>query len=108
MAMRMMTPSLETRVSDVSAAAQLGRTTLSKVSRKLIPFMFLLYIANFIDRVNVSFAALGMNKDLGLSSTAYGFGAGIFFAGYLLFQIPANLILVRIGARRWIGTIVIA
>jgi ACS family tartrate transporter-like MFS transporter len=89
-------------------ATRLRRTTLTKVSRTLIPFMFLLYVANFIDRVNVSFAALGMSADLGLSGTAYGFGAGVFFIGYLLFQVPANLILVRVGARRWIGTLVIA
>ncbi|MGB5037898.1 MAG: MFS transporter, partial [Blastocatellia bacterium] len=85
-----------------------GRRALAKVTRRLIPFIFVLYVANYIDRVNVSFAALGMSADLGLSSTAYGFGAGIFFAGYILFQIPANLILVRFGARRWIGTIVVA
>ena len=78
------------------------------MSRRLLPFMFLLYIANYLDRVNVSFAALGMNEDLGLSSTAYGFGAGVFFVGYVLFQIPANLILVRVGARRWIGGIMLA
>ena len=84
------------------------RRTLSKVTRRLIPFIFVLYVANYIDRVNVSFAAHGMSADLGLSSTAYGFGAGIFFAGYILFQIPANLILVRFGARRWIGTIIVA
>lgn len=80
---------------------------MGKVARRLVPFVFVLYIANFLDRVNVSFAALGMNQDIGLSNTAYGFGAGIFFLGYVLFQIPANLILVRVGARRWIGGIVI-
>lgn len=84
------------------------RRTISKVTRRLIPFIFVLYVANYIDRVNVSFAAHGMSADLGLTSTAYGFGAGIFFAGYILFQIPANLILVRFGARRWIGTIIVA
>jgi ACS family tartrate transporter-like MFS transporter len=61
----------------------------------------LLYVVNYIDRVNVGFAALTMNKDLGLSPSVFGFGAGIFFLGYLIFQVPANLILEKIGARRW-------
>src|SRR5260370_6302453 len=69
--------------------------------------MFALYIANFLDRVNAIFAALQMNRDLGFSSAAYGLGAGIFFLGYCLFQIPSNLVLARIGARRWIGGIMI-
>src|SRR2546427_9432655 len=69
--------------------------------------MFVLYIANFLDRVNVSFAALQMNRDLGFSSAAYGRGAGIFFLGYCLFQVPSNLVLARVGARRWIGGIMI-
>jgi ACS family tartrate transporter-like MFS transporter len=64
--------------------------------------MVLLYVVNFLDRVNVGFAALTMNKDLGFSPAIYGFGAGLFFVGYFLFQVPANLILQRIGARRWI------
>jgi len=104
----MTSPKIEAPNDQARSTASLGRMTLSKVSRRLIPFMFVLYIANFVDRVNVSFAALGMNKDLGLSSTAYGFGAGVFFVGYVLFQIPANLILLRVGARRWIGGIMIA
>src|SRR5260370_4190223 len=69
--------------------------------------MFALYIANFLDRVNVSFAALQMNRDLGFSSAAYGLGAGVFFLGYCLFQVPSNLGLARVGARRWIGGIMI-
>lgn len=93
---------------DTDVAGPPARSTVSKVTRRLIPFMFVLYVANYIDRVNVSFAAHGMSADLGLTGTAYGFGAGIFFLGYILFQIPANLILVRVGARRWIGTIIVA
>src|SRR2546425_4083367 len=69
--------------------------------------MFVLYIANFLDRVNVSFAALQMNRDLGFSSAAYGLGAGVFFLGYCVFQVPSNLVLARVGARRWIGGIMI-
>ena len=69
---------------------------------RLIPFLGLLYLANYLDRVNAGFAALTMNRDLGFSYAVFGFGGGIFFAGYLLFQIPANAILLRLGARRWI------
>jgi ACS family tartrate transporter-like MFS transporter len=66
------------------------------------------FIANYLDRVNVSFAALQMNRDLGLSGAAYGLGAGIFFLGYVLFQVPSSLLLARVGARRWIATITVA
>ncbi len=79
----------------------------SKCAWRLIPFIFILYLVNFIDRVNVGFAALTMNADLGFSPAVYGFGAGIFFAGYSLFQVPANLILERLGARRWIFLILL-
>ena len=71
----------------------------AKCARRLIPFMVLLYLVNFLDRLNVGFAALTMNKDLGLSPAIFGFGAGVFFIGYLLFQVPANVILERVGAR---------
>ena len=74
----------------------------TKCAWRLIPFMGLLYLVNFIDRTNVSFAALTMNADLGFSPAMFGFGAGIFFVGYALFQVPANLILERIGATRWV------
>jgi ACS family tartrate transporter-like MFS transporter len=79
----------------------------AKCAKRLIPFIFLLYLVNFVDRVNVGFAALTMNKDLGFTPAVYGFGAGIFFAGYSLFQIPANLILEKVGARRWIFCILL-
>jgi len=80
----------------------------AKCAWRLIPLMLLLYFVNYLDRVNVAFAALTMNRDLGLSPAAYGFGAGILFLGYFLFQIPANLMLERIGARRWIFCILLA
>ena len=70
-----------------------------------MPFLIVCYFVAYLDRVNVSFAALTMNKDLGLSATAYGLGAGIFFLSYFLFEVPSNLVLERFGARRWIARI---
>src|SRR5262245_4050126 len=87
--------------------APLEHETLRTVSRRLIPFLFILYVVSFLDRVNVGFAALQMNRDLSLSPAVYGFGAGIFFIGYALFEIPSNLILARVGARRWIARIMV-
>jgi ACS family tartrate transporter-like MFS transporter len=83
----------------------LERETIRKVSLRLLPTLFALYIAAFLDRTNVSLAALQMNHDVGLSSAAYGFGAGVFFIGYGLFEVPSNLLLARVGARVWIARI---
>ncbi|MFO0836879.1 MAG: MFS transporter, partial [Phycisphaerae bacterium] len=83
------------------------RATMAAVTRRLIPFLFVLYVVAFLDRVNVGFAALEMNEDLGFSAAVYGFGAGIFFIGYALFEVPSNLLLARMGARRWIARIMI-
>ena len=83
-------------------------TALRKVRTRLVPFLGLLYFAAFIDRVNVSFAAAQMHRDLGFSPAVYGLGAGMFFLGYCLFEIPSNLILHRLGARRWIARIMIS
>jgi MFS transporter, ACS family, tartrate transporter len=74
---------------------------------RLVPYLLLLYVIAWFDRVNISFAALQMNADLGFSSAVYGMGAGIFFAGYALFEVPSNLILARVGARRWIARIMV-
>lgn len=79
-----------------------------KVTLRLLPYLFLCYILAYIDRVNVGFAKLQMQRDLGMTEGVYGLGAGIFFIGYFLFEIPANMILQRVGARRWIGPIMIA
>ena len=79
----------------------------AKVRRRLIPILFLVYIVAYLDRINVGFAALQMNRSLGFSATVYGLGAGIFFLGYVLFEIPSNLILARVGARIWIARIMI-
>src|SRR3984893_15885175 len=80
----------------------------SKGRWKLIPFLFVLYVVAYLDRINVGFASLQMNRELGLSEAAFGFGAGIFFIGYFVFEIPSNLMLQRIGARIWISRIVIS
>src|SRR5437763_11507713 len=82
-----------------------GQDVFAKAAWRLIPFMMLLYVVNYIDRVNVGFAALTMNKDLGLSPAIFGFGAGLFFLGYLLFQSPMSVALERTGARRSICAI---
>jgi MFS transporter, ACS family, tartrate transporter len=82
--------------------------TLQKITLRLIPFLFILYIVAWLDRVNVGFAGLQMNADLGFSSAAFGFGSGVFFLGYCLFEVPSNLVLHRVGARRWISRIMIS
>jgi ACS family tartrate transporter-like MFS transporter len=86
---------------------KLSVITLRKVTWRLIPFLFVLYVIAWLDRVNVGFAGLQMNADLGFSSTVFGFGSGIFFLGYCLFEIPSNIILERVGARVWIARIMI-
>lgn len=83
----------------------LERRTIGKVSARLVPFLITCYFVAYLDRVNVGFAALTMNKDLGLSASAFGFGAGIFFLAYFLFEVPSNLFLERVGARKWIARI---
>lgn len=91
-----------------AATTPLPPALLRKVTLRLIPFLLLLYVVAWLDRVNVGFAALQMNEDLGFSAAVYGFGAGVFFAGYALFEIPSNLALARVGARRWIARIMIS
>jgi MFS transporter, ACS family, tartrate transporter len=80
---------------------------IAKTARRILPILMICYFAAFLDRVNIGFAALTMNKDLGFSASAFGFGAGIFFLGYVLCELPSNLMLVRFGARRWIARILI-
>jgi ACS family tartrate transporter-like MFS transporter len=86
---------------------QLQRRTILKVSRRLLPLIVLSYLVAYIDRTNVAFAALTMNQDLGLTPYVYGLGAGIFFLGYALFEVPSNMVLERVGARLWIARIMI-
>ena len=87
---------------------EIGRRTVRKVALHLLPFLFILYVIAFLDRVNFGYAALGMNSALGISSEIFGFLSGIFFIGYLLFEVPSNMILQRIGARVWIARIMIS
>jgi ACS family tartrate transporter-like MFS transporter len=74
----------------------------AKCAWRLVPFMALVYTVNFLDRVNVGFAALTMNKDLGFTPAVFGLGAGSFFIGYFICEVPSNLVLARVGARLWI------
>jgi MFS transporter, ACS family, tartrate transporter len=78
-----------------------------KIAWRLVPFLVILYMVAFLDRVNISFAALTMNRDLGISESVYGFAAGVFFLSYCLFEVPANLVLARIGARRWLSILMV-
>src|SRR5438128_2522580 len=81
--------------------------TMRKVTLRIVPFLMVCYFVSFLDRVNLGFAALQMVKDLHLSSTVFGFGGGIFFVSYFLFEVPSNLLLEKFGACRWIARIMI-
>jgi D-galactonate transporter len=101
---------MEHRLNDPAASAATGDdaardAVYSKIARRIIPFLILLFIMAWLDRVNVGFAKLQMLEDLGFSEAVYGFGAGVFFFGYLLFEIPSNLLLERIGARKTLARI---
>ncbi len=85
----------------------LEASTMKAVLWRLIPFVMLLYFIAYLDRVNIGFAALTMNADLGFSATVYGLGAGIFLIGYALFEVPSNIFLHKLGARVWIARIMI-
>ena len=89
------------------AVTALHARTTRKITLRIIPFLFVCYITAWFDRVNVGFAALQMNQDLGFSPTQFGFGSGVFFVGYCLFEVPSNLILARVGARIWLARIMI-
>ncbi|GLS42959.1 MFS transporter [Methylobacterium brachythecii] len=87
--------------------SSLEQATMRRVTWRLVPFLCVLYTIAFIDRINVGFAALTMSKDLGLTPTMFGFGAGLFFIAYFLFEVPSNLMLDKVGARRWIARVMI-
>jgi ACS family tartrate transporter-like MFS transporter len=86
----------------------LERQTMAKVTRRLVPFLMLCYFVAYLDRFNVAFAALTMNKALGFSAEVFGLGVGLFFLGYFVFEVPSNILLDRFGARRWIARIMVS
>jgi ACS family tartrate transporter-like MFS transporter len=91
----------------VPAPSTIEATTIRELRLRILPFVFLLYVIAYLDRINIGFAALTMNKELSISSQQFGFLAGIFFFGYFIFEVPSNLLLHRIGARIWIARILI-
>ena len=94
-------------MSTTNYSPEFEKATFDKIAWRLIPFLFICYIVAFLDRVNVGFAKLQMAGDLKFSDAAYGFGAGVFFIGYFIFEVPSNVILERVGARVWIARIMI-
>ena len=86
---------------------ELESKVIRRLTWRLVPFLFLLYVAAYLDRINVSFAALQMQRELHFNDAVYGFGAGLFFVGYFCFQVPSNIVLQRVGARRWIALLMI-
>lgn len=92
---------------DPSADGEFSSALVSKLMRRLVPFLFLLYVIAYLDRINVGFAALQMQRQLGFNDATYGLGAAMFFAGYFCFQVPSNLILQSVGARRWISVLMV-
>jgi MFS transporter, ACS family, tartrate transporter len=92
---------------DTEKSASPEATASRKIARRIIPFLIVCYLVSYLDRVNLGFAALTFRRDLGLSAEAYGLGAGIFFLGYFLFEVPSNILLEKLGARLWITRIMI-
>src|SRR5262249_10860869 len=88
--------------------AELATRTIDKAMWRLLPFLMICYFVAFLDRVNVGFAKVQMSESLGLSEAAYGFGAGVFFIGYFLVEVPSNILLERFGARLWIARIMLS
>jgi MFS transporter, ACS family, tartrate transporter len=99
-------PNRDEKAPDASTAD--ANAIVRKISIRLIPLLFLLYVLAYLDRINISFAGLEMNRQLGFSDQVFGLGAGIFFCGYFLFGVPSNLLVERLGARRWISMIMLA
>src|SRR5215468_2319375 len=92
----------------ISDLPEVGLRARRRVAYRLLPFVFLIYVVNYIDRVNVSFANLRMSADLGLSDRVYGLGVGVFYLTYVLFEIPGAIIVERWSARRWIARIMVS
>src|SRR5665213_1287547 len=89
-------------------AAAIEAATMRRVAWRVVPFLMLCYFVSFVDRVNAGFGALEMNHDLHLSPAMFGFGGGLFFVSYFIFEVPSNLAMERVGARRWIARIMIS
>ena len=92
----------------MQADKAIERAAMKRVTYRIVPFLMLAYFVAFVDRVNVGFAGSEMSKDLGLSATVFGLGAGIFFLAYFIFEVPSNLIMEKVGARRWIARIMVS
>ncbi|MGA2991615.1 MAG: MFS transporter [Candidatus Korobacteraceae bacterium] len=101
-----MTP--QTVQSPAATVSELERMTMRRVALRIVPFLMLCFVVNFIDRINVGMAALTMNRDIGLKPTELAFGVSLFFAAYVTFGIPSNLALERVGARRWMAVIIVS
>jgi MFS transporter, ACS family, tartrate transporter len=101
------TDNISTQSGHQQSAAVISAITIRKITLRIIPFIFLLYIVAFLDRINISFASLTMNSELGIDSEQYGLLVGVFFLGYFIFEIPSNLLLHKIGARVWVARILI-
>src|SRR5665213_1323754 len=87
--------------------ANLARTTVRIVTWRLIPLLLLAYLAAYVDRINIGFAGAALKHDFAFSNSVFGFGAGLFFVSYFLFEVPSNLLLAKFGARRWIARIMV-
>jgi sugar phosphate permease len=94
--------------SPAPAPSTIEATTIRKLRMHIIPFVFVLFVINFVDRINIGFAALTMNKELAITSQQFGLLSGIFFWGYFIFEIPSNLLLHKLGARIWIARILVS
>ncbi|HEY4930825.1 MAG TPA: MFS transporter [Terriglobales bacterium] len=99
---------ISANIPNMSGNASLGDRTVRKLKIRLLPWLFLLFVIAYIDRINIGFAALTMNQELGISSRQFGAAAGIFFFGYFIFEVPSNLLLHKIGARIWMARILLS
>ena len=98
---------ISANIPETSDNTLIGSRTIRKLKIRLLPWLFLLFVVAYVDRINIGFAALTMNHELGISSRQFGFAAGIFFFGYFLFEVPSNLLLHKIGARIWMARILL-
>ena len=88
-------------------SAAVEKSCMDKCSRRLLPYLLFMFLLCYIDRTNLGFAGIQMSPELGLTASTFGFGAGLFFIGYFIFEVPSNLCLAKFGARRWIARIMV-